>query len=190
MTRVLQLRRGSAEQNNNFTGLPGEITVDMDAKTLRIHDGETLGGFALRRADDAATDTGTFDPGALSDDFWSDLIAKHTPAPFTITETTAVPVNSGTAHVNYVFGGEKMPHFVRAALVCRNDEAGYITGDVVWAFGIGEYDCPCINCFVDKNGLNIRLMVGGQKYWACHRDTGTKTELTDANWDILFHVYC
>lgn len=44
MTRVLQLRRGTTAQNNNFTGLPGEITFDMDAKTVRIHDGETLGG--------------------------------------------------------------------------------------------------------------------------------------------------
>lgn len=27
MTRVLQLRRGSTVQNDNFTGLPGEITM-------------------------------------------------------------------------------------------------------------------------------------------------------------------
>lgn len=63
MTRVLQLRRGSTTQNDNFTGLPGEITMDTDAKTVRIHDGETLGGFALMRADNAATNTGTFDNG-------------------------------------------------------------------------------------------------------------------------------
>lgn len=190
MTRVLQLRRGSAEQNNNFTGLPGEITMDMDAKTLRIHDGETLGGFALRRADDAATNTGTFDPDTIPDEIWVNLFAKYAPAAFTVTKTEPVPVNSNTAHLNYVLGGDSLPHFVRAALICQNDEAGYVAGDVVWAFGIGEYDCPHINCFVDKNGLNIRLMIGAQKYWACHRDTGIKTELTDANWCILFHVYC
>ncbi len=190
MTRVLQIRRGTAAQNNDFTGLPGEITMDIDAKTLRIHDGETLGGFALRRADDAATNTGTFDITAVPDEMWSDLFAKHAPTPFTVTETMPVPINSKTAHLNYVFGGEQMPHFVRAALICQNDEAGYVAGDVVWAFGVGEYDCPRINCFVDKNGLNIRLMVGAQKYWACHRDMGTKTELTDANWCVLFHVYC
>ena len=70
MTRVLQLRRGTTAQNNNFTGLPGEITFDMDAKTVRVHDGETLGGFALQRTDNAATNTGTFDITTVSDDFW------------------------------------------------------------------------------------------------------------------------
>ena len=45
MTRVLQIRRGTTEQNDNFTGMIGEITMDTDAKTLRVHDGETQGGF-------------------------------------------------------------------------------------------------------------------------------------------------
>lgn len=37
-------RRGTAEENNAFTGAEGEITVDLTNKTLRVHDGETQGG--------------------------------------------------------------------------------------------------------------------------------------------------
>jgi hypothetical protein len=38
------LRRGNTTQNDNYTGVFGEITVDTQVKTLRIHDGVTVGG--------------------------------------------------------------------------------------------------------------------------------------------------
>jgi hypothetical protein len=40
----IQYRRGTAVQNNAFTGVLGEITVDTTNKTLRVHDGTTIGG--------------------------------------------------------------------------------------------------------------------------------------------------
>ena len=55
MTRILQIRRGTSAQNDNFTGMAGEITMDTTNKTVRIHDGETLGGIALARADEVAS---------------------------------------------------------------------------------------------------------------------------------------
>jgi hypothetical protein len=50
--RIVQIRRGTTEQHESFTGQIGEVTMDTDAKTLRVHDGETLGGIALARADE------------------------------------------------------------------------------------------------------------------------------------------
>ena len=47
MPTVLQLRRGTAAQNNAFTGAAGEITVDTSAGTLRVHDNSTAGGNVL-----------------------------------------------------------------------------------------------------------------------------------------------
>ena len=47
MATVLQLRRGSAVENNAFTGALGEVTVDTTNDTLRVHDGSTAGGFTL-----------------------------------------------------------------------------------------------------------------------------------------------
>lgn len=49
MSRQIQIRRGSAPEHNNFVGAIGEITMDTDNKTLRVHDGETVGGIALAK---------------------------------------------------------------------------------------------------------------------------------------------
>ena len=190
MTRVLQLRRGNAAENDNFTGMPGEITVDMDAKTLRVHDGETLGGFALQRTNNTATDTGTFNPEDIPDEIWAEKVKQFAPAPFTVIETMPVPMNSNCGFVDYIVGECATPIFVRVALVCQSAEAGYNVGDEVWAFGIGERSNPAVNIKNDSSGMHICLMVGKEKYWANHRDTGNTVFLTDENWLILFRVYC
>ncbi len=51
MSRIIQMRRGSADENSRFIGADGEITVDTTNKSLRVHDGETMGGTLLARAD-------------------------------------------------------------------------------------------------------------------------------------------
>lgn len=56
MARQIQIRRGTTLENDNFTGAIGEITMDTDAKTLRVHDGETVGGVPLARASDIMGD--------------------------------------------------------------------------------------------------------------------------------------
>lgn len=45
---------GNTEQNNAHTGIAGSITVDIEAYTLRLHDGMTPGGYMLV-TDDALT---------------------------------------------------------------------------------------------------------------------------------------
>ena len=49
MARQIQIRRGTAAENDNFTGAIGEVTMDITNKTLRVHDGETLGGTVLAK---------------------------------------------------------------------------------------------------------------------------------------------
>lgn len=49
-------KRGDGAVNDAYTGVPGEITVDMDAKTVRVHDGETTGGVAMARVTDTIGD--------------------------------------------------------------------------------------------------------------------------------------
>lgn len=60
MSRQIQFRRGTATEHENFTGAVGEITVDTTNNTLRVHDGTTLGGTSLARAD-AVPDLTPFD---------------------------------------------------------------------------------------------------------------------------------
>ena len=47
MATQVQFRRGTTTQNNAFTGAVGELTVDTDVKTLRLHDGTTPGGIGI-----------------------------------------------------------------------------------------------------------------------------------------------
>ena len=47
MALQIQLRRGTQAEHSTFTGANGEVTVDTTNKTLRVHDGSTVGGTAL-----------------------------------------------------------------------------------------------------------------------------------------------
>jgi len=50
-----QLRRGTTSQHGSFTGAVGEVTVDTDKDTLKVHDGSTAGGHEITQ--NAATQT-------------------------------------------------------------------------------------------------------------------------------------
>ena len=74
MPTVLQFRRGSTAQNNSFTGSDGELSLDTDLYTIRVHDGSTAGGFEItqntatqtltNKTADALTLTGTLTANA------------------------------------------------------------------------------------------------------------------------------
>lgn len=61
MSRQIQIRRGSAVEHEEFTGVIGEITMDTTNKTLRVHDGETVGGTILAKKTDIPSDINTAD---------------------------------------------------------------------------------------------------------------------------------
>lgn len=44
MAKQWQMRRGTTSQNDNFTGVVGELTVDTTTNEIRVHDGSTEGG--------------------------------------------------------------------------------------------------------------------------------------------------
>jgi hypothetical protein len=60
MVKRLQLKRGTAEKNDAFTGANGEITVDLTNMRLRVHDGLTPGGFPIAKAEDLKTKLADF----------------------------------------------------------------------------------------------------------------------------------
>ena len=51
MSKQVKMRRGTATQHTTFTGVVGEVTVDTTNSALRVHDGATVGGRAMARAD-------------------------------------------------------------------------------------------------------------------------------------------
>ena len=52
MSRQIQIRRGDVAANDNFIGAIGEVTMDTTNNTLRVHDGQTVGGTALAKQDE------------------------------------------------------------------------------------------------------------------------------------------
>ena len=47
MATQLQLRRGTTQANDLFTGANGEVSVDTTTHGLRVHDGSTQGGYLV-----------------------------------------------------------------------------------------------------------------------------------------------
>lgn len=45
MVRKVRFKRGNSSQNDNYIGDSGEITVDLENKNIRLHDGIKAGGF-------------------------------------------------------------------------------------------------------------------------------------------------
>ena len=190
MTRVLQIRRGTTAQNDNFTGLAGEITFDTTANTLRVHDGTTLGGFALARADEIPDPATEFDIDTVPDTKWTEIVTRVMPAPITITSSTPITVSNATI-IEYLFTGvTTTPYDIRASIVCQTAAAGYAVDDETFAFGIGAYTTPMFNTYTDEYGLNVQLLVGNQAFWVAHKTTGAKTDIVNGEWKLKFHIYC
>jgi len=52
MSIEVKFRRGTSSEHSSFTGANGEITIDTTIKTLRVHDGVTVGGTRLAKYSD------------------------------------------------------------------------------------------------------------------------------------------
>ena len=57
MTTQVQFRRGTTSQHTTFTGAVGEVTVDTDLDTLKVHDGAVAGGHRIAKFSDIAAQT-------------------------------------------------------------------------------------------------------------------------------------
>ena len=186
MTRILQVRRGTSAQHNNFTGLAGEITFDSTNKTLRVHDGETLGGIALARHDEITTPT-PFDINSVSATFWENLFATYQTQNIQSETSSLIAVSNATV-IDYAFATTETPFNVDICLVCQTPQAGYSIDDEVRAFGIGNYAYPRVNTYVSGGVLHARLFVGEQGFWIFHKTDGTPVNITNENWKIKITV--
>ena len=63
----LKLKAGSAELNDAYTGEFGELTIDLDGRCFRVHDGKTPGGAKTVPADKASISVGDLE----NDGFWT-----------------------------------------------------------------------------------------------------------------------
>lgn len=120
MPTILQFRRGTTVQNDNYTGSVGELTIDTELDTLRIHDGVSSGGHTM-----------------------PSLVAAQTLTNKTLTSPTITdPTVSGTITVGSVSLSEYIADTV-GAMVTSNTESGiavtYDDADNTLDFDVGDF---------------------------------------------------
>jgi len=64
MAKQVQFRRGTTTEHNSFTGVAGEVTVDITLNTIRVHDGSTAGGTRLARYSEIVPASRTINAGS------------------------------------------------------------------------------------------------------------------------------
>ena len=100
MATQVQLRRGTAAQNDAFTGAVGEVTYDSDNDTLRVHDGGAAGGYELAKSNLQTHTNIDINSGTID----GTVIGGSTPAAgsFTTLNTSgAVVFNEAGADVDF-----------------------------------------------------------------------------------------
>ena len=117
MPTILQFRRGTTAQNNNYTGSAGELTIDTEIDTIRVHDGSSIGGHAIVSIAGTQTLTnktlasptltapalGTPASGTLTNCTFPTLNQNTTGSAATLTTARAIQVTgavTGTANFN------------------------------------------------------------------------------------------
>ncbi len=192
MTRILQIRRGTTQQNNNFTGLSGEMSFDTESKALRIHDGQTKGGFELAKKSEInnSDGTGDFSIENVGAEFWEKLFNQYaTNSNIQTFETDPAPVGNYT-YMEMGFDTTCTPLFADIVLVCQTPNAGYSVGEYVSAYGIGNRANPKPNITKSENAVKVRLPIGQENFWVSHKETGISTNIDNDCWKIIFKIYC
>ena len=92
MPTSVQFRRGTTAQNDAFTGADGELSVDTDKKTIRIHDNSTAGGeeVVVVSATQTLTNKTLTAPNLTSPTIGGTAIAEY------ISDTVGAMVNGNT----------------------------------------------------------------------------------------------
>jgi hypothetical protein len=120
MPTILQFRRGTTAQNNTYTGSVGELTIDTDLDTLRLHDAVNPGGHTM-----------------------PSLVATQT---FTNKTLTSPTITSPAISGDITVGGASISEYIAdtvGAMVTSNTESGiavtYDDADNTLDFDVGDF---------------------------------------------------
>lgn len=93
MAKILRPRRGTTAANAALVGGNGEITIDTDKSTIRVHDGATAGGTEMARMNDVPTKVSELENDA---NFINDVSAKLDSSEFDTVFTNVIKTLGGT----------------------------------------------------------------------------------------------
>lgn len=123
----LQLRRGNTAQNDSFIGAVGEITIDTEAKSIRIHDGTTVGGRSIPTysgdvpvggdyvvASYRAADGSSWYRQYISG--WVEQGGRVTGAPYNSGTTVTLPVTMSDTYYSVLVSAKTNVHYTDSAM--------------------------------------------------------------------------
>ena len=137
MPTQVQFRRGSASQNNSFTGAQGELTINTTDYTIRVQDGSTAGGWptvGLTQTQtltnttlSGATLTGTLTAGASAGSSGQYLESTGTGVRWSSVDSTQI--SSGTSSMAVIASGGNIRGNISGATVTTLSAGGLaVTG--------------------------------------------------------------
>ena len=214
MAKILQIKRGTTAQNETIIGMPGEITMDTDTNTVRVHDGATTGGHEIARADFTNVSTSMiesklvelgiisgetpFDINNVSPEFWTNLFKAHdkiTPMQFIISDGRGNL--QGAENLRAIIGAFNCTEKIDltdivtdCVLFCKDSDAGYDIDDLVQNFGIGTRQSPKLT-ISDFNGFSVmtKLWINYEPIWVPHKSTGVQTNIDGSKWSVKFRTW-
>ena len=124
MPTTLQFRRGTTSQNNSFTGSLGELSIDTDLDTLRVHDGSTAGGHALAKQTGSSNITLNAQADLrFADANSSNWVAFQAPATVSSNVTWTLPSADGSSGQALVTNGSAVLSWAAAGAETSADES-------------------------------------------------------------------
>jgi len=148
MAKRVQLIRHAAGTADSFTGRIGEITVDLTAKELRLHDGLTAGGVATARKDLANVLTATI---AIAGKMSAAQVVELTAATAAIAAATADIASEIIDRIADV-DAEETRALAAEALMLLLDGSRNMTGNLAIL-----KSSPMIQSRCNNGGTNARL---------------------------------
>ena len=152
MAKIVQRRRGTTAQHSAFTGDVGEITVDLTDKTLRVHDGSTVTGVPLAKADMTnVANTVGITQLALSDGTNGQVLMTNGSGTLSFTSQPVIPslamggdlsgtVSNAQLNANVVTGTELANTSVTTAHIVDANITTGLTALILKVFGTGPIE--------------------------------------------------
>ena len=146
MPTILQFRRGTTVQNDNYTGSVGELTVDTDLDTIRIHDGSSAGGHTMP----SLVATQTFTNKTLTAPVISGGSVNNTTIGASTASSGAFTTLSASSTAAFsggvTIGSDSLAEYIAdtvGAMVTSNTESGiavtYVDADNTLDFDVGDF---------------------------------------------------
>ena len=166
-TKQVQLRRGSDDDHDSFTGAIGELTYVSDTKELRIHDGSLAGGF--RVVPDAVINVKSY--GAVGDDVADDTAAFNAAITQALATNNPILIPAGIYRVDNldvipndieqtlkIVGVGKRSSVIRhtgtGAFITLGDD-DHDTGNANQDWGCFHFEGICVTSTAGAKGINF-----------------------------------